>query len=99
MSGKYSPDMLAMRQNLVDHAKWSATDTFEAAFNRAIQETAEVTGGLIGNKITNKITKAPKNSQQNNLETATNKSDQEITKKRYMSSEEKQHIFDELILK
>ena len=56
LSGKYGPDMLAMRHKLLDHANQSATDAFKTASKRAIQKTAEVTGDLIGNKIANKIT-------------------------------------------
>ena len=51
MSGKYS-------QKLLDHAKQSATDTFQIASKRAIQKIVEETGDLIGNKIAKRITKA-----------------------------------------
>ena len=50
-----------MHQNLLYHAKQSATDAFKTA-----SKTVEATGDLIGNKIANKITKVSKNSQQNN---------------------------------
>ena len=40
-----------------------------------------------------------KHSQQNNSETVTNEHDQEIPKERYISSEERQKIIDELRLK
>ena len=50
LSGKYS-------QNLLDHAKESATDTVKTIIKRVIQETA---GYLISNKIADKITKASK---------------------------------------
>ena len=43
-------------QNLIDHAKKSATDAFKIASKRAIQKTAEATGDLIANKIAEKIT-------------------------------------------
>ena len=51
LSGKYS-------QNLLDHAKESATDTVKTIIKRVIQETAETAGYLISNKIADKITKA-----------------------------------------
>ena len=35
-------------QNLLDHAKQSATDAFKTALKRAIQETAEATSDLMG---------------------------------------------------
>ena len=38
-----------------------------------------------------------KNSQQNNSETVTNENDKEIPKQRYISSEERQKIIDNLI--
>ena len=44
LRGKYS-------QNILDHAKQSATDELKTTPKRVIQKTAEVTGGLIGNKI------------------------------------------------
>ena len=47
-----------MCQNIVGHAKQSATDAFKAASKRAIQKTAEAAGDLIDNS--SKITKAPK---------------------------------------
>ena len=47
-----------------------------------------------------KITKVSKHLQQNNLETATNQNDKEIPKEmpkqRYISSEERQKIIDNL---
>ena len=48
--GKYSPDMLATCQKLLDHAKQSATNMFKTASKRAIQRTEEATGDLIGRK-------------------------------------------------
>ena len=35
-------------QNLLDHAKQSATDAFKIALEKAIQETAEATSDLMG---------------------------------------------------
>ena len=81
LSGKYSLSITAMRQNIVDHAKQSATDAFKAASKRAIQKTAEAAGDLIDNKIGSKITKAPKNLQENNSETVTNETDKESLKR------------------
>ena len=87
LSDKYSPDMLAMRQKLFIHAKQSAADAFKSASKRAIQKTAQAIGDLVGNKIANRITKVSRNSQQNNLETATNENDKEISNERYISPE------------
>ena len=92
LSGKYS-------QNPLDHAKESATDALKTSSKRVIQKTAESTGDLIGNKIANKIMRISKNPQRNNSETVTNEHDKEMPKKRYISSEEKQEIIDELRLK
>ena len=68
LSGKYS-------QTLLDYAKQSATNAFKTASKKTIQKPREATGDLIINKTADKITKVPKNSQQNNSETATNESD------------------------
>ena len=38
-------------QNLLDHAKKSATDSLKIASKRAIQKTAKATGDLTGKKI------------------------------------------------
>ena len=64
----------------------------------SFKKTAEATGDLIGNKITNKITQVSKNSQQNNSETVRNEHDKEIPKERYITSEERQKIIDDLRL-
>ena len=53
MSGKYS-------QNLLDHAKQSATNAFKTASRREIKTRAKATGDLIGNTIANKIAKVSK---------------------------------------
>ena len=71
LSGKYS-------QKRLDYARKSATDAFETASKRAIQKTVEATGDLVGNKIADRITEISKNSEENNLETITNKYDKEI---------------------
>ena len=70
--------MVKYSQKRLDYARESATDAFETASKRAIQKTAEATGDLVGNKIADRITEISKNSEQNNLETITNKNDKEI---------------------
>ena len=50
-----------------------------------------------GDKTADKITKVSKNSQQNNSETVKNYHDKENSKERYISSEEKEKIIDDLI--
>ena len=79
--------------------KKSATDALKTSSKRVIQKTAEATGDLIGNKIANRIIEVSKNSQQNNSETVTNEHDKEIPKEKYVSSEERQEIVDEVKLK
>ena len=91
-SGKYG-------QNLLDHAKRSATDALKTSLKRVIQKTAETTGNLIGNKIANKITKVSKNLQQSYFETVTNENGKEIPKERYILPEKRQEIIDDLRLK
>ena len=54
---------------------------------------------MTGNKIANKITKVSKNLPQNNSETVTNEYNKEIPKERYISSDERQEIIDELRIK
>ena len=58
--------------------KKSATDALKTSSKGVIQTTAAATGYFIGNKITNKITRVSKNPQQNNLDTVTDKNDNEI---------------------
>ena len=87
--------MVKYSQKRLDYARKSATDAFETASKRAIQKTAEATGDLVGNKIAGRITEISKNSQQNNLETITNKNDKEIPEERYISPEERQKIIDD----
>ena len=70
--------MVKYSQKRLNYARKSATDAFETASKRAIQKTAEATGDLVGNKIADRITEISKNSEQNNLETITNKNDKEI---------------------
>ena len=94
LSNKYA-------QKLLDSANKSTTDAIKTASKRAIQKTAEATGDLISNKIADKITslsKKPAKELHNNDQTK--EEDAEITthKKRYISSEERQQIVDELWL-
>ena len=90
LSGKYSLKPL-------DHAKKSATDGLKTSSKRIIQKGAEGTSDLNGNEVVNKITKVSKNSQENNSERVTNENDKEIPKERYISSEERPKILDNLI--
>ena len=62
-------------------------------------QKVEATSDLIGNRIVNSITKVSKSSQQNNSETVTNKHDKEISKEKYISTNERQEIVDKLRLK
>ena len=83
-------------QKLLDSAKKSTTDAIKTASKRAIQKTAEATGVLIGNKVADKITSVSKKSNNNN----NNNKNVELTthKKRYISTEERQQIINELRL-
>ena len=94
VSGKYS-------QKILDNAKQSATDVFKIPSKRAIQKTAEITGYMIGNKIDDKITKFQRNSPWNSSGTVTNGTeniglDKETPKERYISSEKRQKIKNDL---
>ena len=64
-------------------------DAIKTASKRAIPKTAEATGDLIGNKIADKITslskKSPKELQNDEIE---------VTKKRYISPEERKQIMN-----
>ena len=53
LSSKYS-------QKLLDHAKQSATKSFQTLSKRAIQKTAEATGDLIGKKLLIKLQESQK---------------------------------------
>ena len=55
LSCKYS-------QNLLDHAKQSATDVLKTASKGTIQKASEATGHLTGNKIANKIARVSRTS-------------------------------------
>ena len=90
-------------QKLLDSAKKSTTDAIKTASKRTIQKTTEATGVLIGNKIADKITSVSKNSNSNNNNNNNNNNNDdgvELTthKKRYISSEERQQIINELRL-
>ena len=88
-------------QKLVDTAKIFATDVLKTASKRAIQKTAKVTGDLVGNKIADNITsiskKNPTKKPQHD-ELQSNKANNEIPKKRYISPQERQKFIDELRL-
>ena len=62
------------------------------------QEIAHAIGNLIASKIANKVTKVSRSSRENNLETIINKHDKEKPNERYISSEERQKIIDNLKL-
>ena len=72
--------------------------SYETASKRVIRKTEEATGDLIGNKNTNRITKVSKSSPQSNSESIKNEHDQEISKERYISPEERQKVIDDLRL-
>ena len=92
LSNKYS-------QKFLDSAKKCAIDAIKTPSKRAIQKITKATGDLIGNKIANKITSVSKKSTKE-LPNDETKVDVERTtpKKRYISSEERQKIIDELRL-
>ena len=61
LRGKCSPRMLAASQELFDHAKQSARDTFKTTSKKKLtQKTEKRSDELIGNKSANKVTKIPK---------------------------------------
>ena len=90
-------------QKLLDSTKKSTTGVMKTASKRAILKTAEVTGDLIDNKIADKIKsvskkKSAKELHNNNDKTKEKEEDAKMTKKRYISPEERQQIIDELRL-
>ena len=98
MSNKYS-------QKLFDSAKKSTTDAIKTDSKRAIQKTAEATGDLIRNKIADKITSISKSLEefhsQNALkefDSTTDEDEIEIPKERYIFSEKREQIIEELRL-
>ena len=76
------------------------TDAIKTASKRTIQKRTEATGDLIGNKIADKITNTAKKSTKELHNNDKTEEDAEITtpKKRYISSEQRQQIIDELRL-
>ena len=82
-------------KKLVNTAKKSATDAIKTASKRAVQKTAEATGDLVGNKIADTITSVSKKSTKK-LPTIDEEAELTTPKKRYISSEERQQIIDEL---
>ena len=91
LSNKYS-------QKLLDSAKKSTTDATKTASKKAIQKTAEATGDLIGNKIAGKITSV--SQELHSKKPSNNNKYVELTthQKRYISSEKRQQIINELRL-
>ena len=83
-------------QKLLDSTKKSTTDVIKIASKSAIQKIA-ATGDLIGNKITDKITSVSKKSSKNS-KMITLIMKQKHQKKRYISTEIRQQIIDELRL-
>ena len=88
MSNKYN-------QRLLDSAKKSTTDAIKTASKRAIKKIAKATGDFIGNKVPDKITSV---STKSSKELHSKKTNNEIPKETYISSEERQQITDELRL-
>ena len=82
-------------QKLLDHAKQPATDAIKTASKRAIQKTAEASEDLIGNKTADRITKVSNTSSENNSET----NEEEIIRERFIPSELRHRIIDDLRLK
>ena len=85
------------QSTLRNTVKKSATDAIKTASKRPIQKAAVATGDLVRNKIADKITSVSKKSTR---KLPTIDEDAELTthKKRYISSEERQQIIDELRL-
>ena len=84
-------------QKLLDSTKKSTTDVIKIASKSAIQKITAATGDLIGNKITDKITSVSKKSSKNS-KMITLIMKQKHQKKRYISTEIRQQIIDELRL-
>ena len=83
-------------QKLLDSAKKSTIDAIKTASKRAIQKTAEATGDLIGNINADKIRSVSKKSKKLQNNEANDESEE--PKERYISSEKRQQIIDELRL-
>ena len=86
-------------QKLLDSAKKSTTDAIKTASKSGIQKAAEATGDLIDNKTADKITSVSKKSA-TKLRSQNNEAndESETPKERYISSEKRQQITDELRL-
>ena len=93
LSNKYSQKRLNSTKKL---------DTIKTASKKAIQKTAHATGDLIANKITDKITSVsaelPSKKKKNTTENNNTNNDTEVPRERYISSEKRQQIIDELKL-
>ena len=87
LSSKYS-------QKLLDHAKQSATDVLKTASKRVIHKTAGTTGDLMGNEIGDKITRISKFLHR----IIQKQMKKKYLKKRYISSEQRQKVNDDLRL-
>ena len=83
-------------KKLLDNAKEYATSALKTVSKRATQKTVDATGNSTGSQIADRITKFSKTSPQNNLETVTNEHDKEVPKERYITSEEREKIIDDL---
>ena len=80
------------------HAQQSATDALKTPSKKNNPKNSRKTDALIGNKTASRITKFSKTLQRNNSETVTNEHDNEIPKKRYIWSKEKQKKINDLRL-
>ena len=86
-------------QKHLDSAIKSTTDAIKNASKRAIQKTVKPTGDLVSNKIAYKITSVSKVSPAK-LCSQNNEANNELEtpKERYITSEKRQQVFDELRL-
>ena len=91
MSGKYS-------QKLFDYAKQFATDALKTTSKRAIHKAAEAAGELIWAviKLLIELRKSQKLHKEIIQKQFINDHDKEIPKERYISSEERQKIIEDL---
>ena len=93
LSNKYSQKRLNSTKKL---------DTIKTASKKVIQKTAHATGDLIANKITDKITSVsaelPSKKKKNTTENNNTNNETEVPRERYISSEKRQQIIDELKL-
>ena len=86
-------------QKLLGSAEKSATDAIKTPSKRAIQTTAEATVDLIKNKIAEKITRVSVNFYSKKFKKLpSNETNNELPKERYISSQKRQQIIDELRL-